>query len=56
LAFISTYYRRCTVKTTSKKEKTVSPANGAHVLERNVLSIALYGTETWTLQKVDQIT
>jgi hypothetical protein len=34
-----------------------SPANNAYrsILGRNIWNITLYGAETWTLQKVDQI-
>jgi len=39
----------------STRRRHFLPAKGVYILERNILNIAMYGTETWTLQKVDQI-
>jgi hypothetical protein len=39
----------------STRKRHFLPAKVVYILERNILNIALYGTENWTLQKVDQI-
>jgi hypothetical protein len=39
----------------SARRRHFSPANSAYILGRNIWNKTLYGAETWTLHKVDEI-